>query len=94
MAASTAAPRKRTTPAKSTATKRAPAKAAAPATEEVEVVKEIHELNNMGRTKGGEGKQEYWNLHVKGARGQIFAEPGATRIAVLIEYPAADAEEE
>lgn len=92
----TAAPRKRTAPAsKSTsAAKRTPTKAApAPEEAEVEVVKEIHELNNMGRTKNGEGKQEYWNLHVKGARGQIFAEPGATRIAVLIEYPAADAEE-
>jgi hypothetical protein len=97
-AKATAAPRKRTAPTARKAT--TPAKAA-PATaavepeeiveEEIEVDKHIIELTNMGRTKKGEGKDDYFNLHGRingaGIRGQIFAPPGAIRCVVLIEYP-------
>lgn len=83
MATATATPRKRA------------AAKAAPKTEETTVVveeapasaeleKSTYELDNRGRTKGGEGKQVYWNLHEKGARGQIFTDPDIVMVKVLI----------
>ena len=84
MATATTTPRKRAAAkAAPKAAVEAPAVEEAPAAEET-LEKEIHVLDNRGRTKGGEGKQVYWNLHEKGARGQIFTDPDIVEVKVLI----------
>lgn len=81
------------TPRKRTASKAAPAKAAAPvaASDSQETVdengltREVHVLDNKGRTRQGEGNEVYWNLLPgSGARGQIFTDPSVVEVKVLI----------
>lgn len=78
-----------TTPRKRATAKAAPAKVeetpvVEPAPEETGLEKIVYTLDDRGRTKGGEGKQNYWNLHEKGARGQIFTDPDVVEVRVLI----------
>jgi hypothetical protein len=82
MATATTTPRKRT--AKATTAKAAPAVETVEETEETGLEKIVHTLDNKGRTKGGEGKQVYWNLHEKGVRGQIFTDPDIVEVRVLV----------
>lgn len=87
MATASSTPRKRTT------AKAAPAKAAAkPVSDSQEtvdengLVREVYVLLDKGRTRNGEGNEQYWNLHDKGARGQIFtpADAGVVEVKVLV----------
>lgn len=79
-----------TTPRKSTARKAATKAAPKPASNSQETVDEnglektVYELGNKGRTRGGEGNEVYWNLHEKGARGQIFTGPDVVEVKVLV----------
>ncbi len=48
------------------------------------LVREVDPLVDKGRTRGGEGKETYWNIHESGARGQIFTHPDVVEVKVLV----------
>ncbi len=48
------------------------------------LLREVYALTDKGRTRGGEGKETYWNIHESGARGQIFTAPDVVEVKVLI----------
>lgn len=85
MATRTAAPAKRT-PAKRAPAKVQPAPEPEVENAEAEDTEERfqYDLTDYGRTKNGTGKQKYFNLHERGARGQIFVDLDVTRVAILI----------
>lgn len=61
------------------------APAAPAATHAAPAPQEFHP-NNMGRTKGGTGKQEYWTLTARGVRGTIFTDPKIVSVKIVVEY--------
>lgn|ERR1700754_3643933 len=94
MATRTGTPQKRT--AAPAARKAAAPKAATPVEVEEtdieaddtveETSREQFELTDKGRTKGGEGKERYFNIHERGVRGQIFTDANVIGVKLLVIY--------
>lgn len=82
MATATTTPKKRSAP--KAAKKADEVTTVAEETSPAELEKSTYELVNRGRTKNGEGKQVYWNLHETGVRGQIFTDPDVVMVKVLV----------